>query len=646
MQVSDTGKYFPAIDGLRAIAVLAVIICHFEESILRSGYLGVDVFFVISGFVITASLLKGPLGPAPVRLKGFYKRRVKRLFPATLVVLTAGSLLTCLFVRDPGTYLTTGLSALLGVSNIILYRNQTNYWGESAELNPFTHTWSLGVEEQFYLLFPLIIVFLTSKSVDKSSIGRIALVIGMLSITSLAGQLAFSESRPEMTYFMMPFRFWEMGLGALVYCFLFWHNSVVAFVSTRLLTIAALSALLLLFLAPRGWGLAPIVCVPVLTAVIIVQMVSRQVDKSSCRKTFLESRLIVYIGKISFSLYLWHWIVIVISNWTIGISWATAPFQAMAIVIPSILTYKLIETPFRASGRRWSHNEARFFAPVIAVLVGVLVLGSGITRENALFLGDPNPANKSSLNVVTPINRKPKCSRIRTIGNSHSEHIRDALVPIGEANEIEISFTTDPYIEMPDGKEKNSELVESALAGLHAGDILILSSRNRYLYRVPYLDARGKRLWDHSAEKEEFGYGLIKWISQLDAIITSAAERGIVVIHFLPLPEFNEPSRGNVEVCEEQWFRVPQPKYNQFASKDFLAARFPDQYYEDVSVRVSEHSNFFTFDPMPYLQDENGNFPRILNGTIVYRDTNHLTPDGARLLLKPFYLFLQENEIL
>jgi peptidoglycan/LPS O-acetylase OafA/YrhL len=148
--------YRPDIDGLRAVAVFAVIANHFNHQILPSGYLGVDIFFVISGYVITSSLLQRPGQSFAENLGNFYARRVKRIIPAMLMFIATMAVLICLFNPSPHESLQTGLAAIFGVSNLYLRERATDYFAPSTQLNVFTHTWSLGVEEQFYLVFPLI----------------------------------------------------------------------------------------------------------------------------------------------------------------------------------------------------------------------------------------------------------------------------------------------------------------------------------------------------------------------------------------------------------------------------------------------------------------------------------------------------------
>ena len=158
-KLSTKSGYRPEIDGLRAFAVVTVIINHFNKNILPGGYLGVDIFFVISGFVITSSLYQRPSENFKDFITGFYERRIQRLVPALSVFVLITSIAICFFNAQPGNSLITGLTSLFGLSNIYLLKNSTDYFAQSTELNVFTNTWSLGVEEQFYILFPFLIWF-------------------------------------------------------------------------------------------------------------------------------------------------------------------------------------------------------------------------------------------------------------------------------------------------------------------------------------------------------------------------------------------------------------------------------------------------------------------------------------------------------
>ena len=179
-------KYFPHIDGLRAFAVIAVIIYHYNENLLTSGLLGVDIFFVISGFVITKYLAGIEISNWPLFLKNFYARRIKRLFPALFFCVVSSALALTFLTSSPSPEIFfTGAFSLLGAANIFLYFNAADYFATDSTLNAFTHTWSLGIEEQFYLFYPIIFGLLGLNAITSSNKIKLTLFATLIFISFL-----------------------------------------------------------------------------------------------------------------------------------------------------------------------------------------------------------------------------------------------------------------------------------------------------------------------------------------------------------------------------------------------------------------------------------------------------------------------------
>jgi peptidoglycan/LPS O-acetylase OafA/YrhL len=339
-------SYRSEIDGIRAFAVIAVIINHFNKELLPSGYLGVDIFFVISGFVITSSLAGRSSENFRDFLTGFYARRIKRLVPALALFVLITSVVICLFSPTPGASLRTGITSLFGLSNLYLLRQSTDYFAASTELNVFTHTWSLGVEEQFYFLFPCLVWFTGFGRSSTKGARNLFWVMGALAIASLIAFVQIYKTNQPAAYFLMPTRLWEMGIGCLLFLGLQNFNQVFRVVEAipPLLVISAIVVVLIIPMAP----VRSTFIVVLLAAVLITCLRSG----TAAYKIFTHPK-VVYIGLISYSLYLWHWGVLSISRWTVGIYWWSVPFQIALMLLLSIVSFKYIETPLRHSN--WSN---------------------------------------------------------------------------------------------------------------------------------------------------------------------------------------------------------------------------------------------------------------------------------------------------
>lgn len=431
-----TSHYIPGIDGLRAIAVLAVVLFHLDEQYLPGGFVGVDIFFVISGYVVTASLLKQPSGSLINFCLAFYKRRIIRIFPALIVCLCVVALLKTLFI--PASWLSktteyTGLLAFFGLSNFALVSLNDGYFAPRAEFNLFTHTWSLGVEEQFYLIFPIMLFFWLRRQQQKKAVLSLPLLILIGSfLISFALAIYESSNAAERAFYLLPSRFWELASGGLL-C-LFHHYTLDKTQQARVplcKEVLLLSSLCLMALAfmmvddqhfPYPWAVLPVVA-----SLIAIHAV--RLDSQSYSQLTLENRPIRYVGKISYSLYLWHWPVFVLFKWTCGLQSPAEMIIASAIALSlAVLSYHLVEQPIRKNQSLRQLPAKRIIAvSVLSVVMIALAVRLVFSQQAALTLSqtanthDWYPYTKHIHDEVAPDAPQSWAGRtLYVLGDSHA----------------------------------------------------------------------------------------------------------------------------------------------------------------------------------------------------------------------------------
>jgi len=325
---------------------------------------------VISGYVITSSLHDRQNKGLRDFLVGFYKRRIKRLAPALSVFVAITSILICLFSPSPEISLRTGLSSLFGLSNIYLLRQSTDYFGEPAQLNVFTHTWSLGVEEQFYILFPFLIWFTRFRSQTKGSERNLFIAVTTLTVASLTGYIYVEQANPSAAYFLMLTRLWEMATGCLIFLGVQKRASIVQKLE-KAPPLLATGLMVAAMYLPASVAAALTVTIVGLTSVLLVSLK----EKTTAYRILTNSK-VVYIGLISYSLYLRHWSVLSISRWTVGIHWWTVPFQMVLTFNLAVGSYEWIEKPLRYGDerrRRWINLTVGVMSILIAALALVFL---------------------------------------------------------------------------------------------------------------------------------------------------------------------------------------------------------------------------------------------------------------------------------
>jgi peptidoglycan/LPS O-acetylase OafA/YrhL len=388
-----TSAYWPEIDGLRAIAVLAVFFYHFDGRLLGSGFIGVDIFFVISGFLISTILLI-EIDEGHFSIPGFYQRRIARIAPAFFFVLftTLGVGELVYSAQDFGSLGANSLAAALSATNIKLL-HQGGYFISSPDAQPILHYWSLSVEEQFYLVFPLCLYLLMRFSRRPLVV---TVVVGLL---SFAACVALTQRNSVYAFYLLPTRAWELLAGFSVA--LIQRQTEDPGLRSRRVSISGWGGLALLgisFIFIResarfpGW----IAALPVIGTALIIASVG---SGDWFPNRLLSHPLPVYIGKRSYSLYLWHWPVFSFVDYQFYSS-GSALRVALKILISiaaTLLTYRLIERPMRAYLNSRQRRQVAFGGFALAVIV-VCALG-WVIRSNQYL--DANPAQIASGGIST-----------------------------------------------------------------------------------------------------------------------------------------------------------------------------------------------------------------------------------------------------
>jgi len=315
--------------------------------------------------------------------------------------------LISLFNPDPGAALGLGWRSLFGVSNINLYRSATNYFAESTELNPFTHTWSLGVEEQFYLLFPFLIWFSGFGQQSAKGARNLFFWVGALTVASLISFIYLYQVNQPAAYFLMPPRFWEMAAGCLLFIG-FQKRAMIEQTLEQVPPLLVVAAMVGVMYLPVAAAVQATIGIVVLSAVLIACL-----KRGTVAYKFFTLEKVVYIGLISYSLYLWHWTVLSISRWTIGIHWWSVPIQAVLIVGLSVLSYEYIETPLRKNRFSLQRLVLLIFGAGVLIATAVLTFGLKVMAKRGLLYSGTSP--EVALNQC-----QRNASRNIVVGDSHA----------------------------------------------------------------------------------------------------------------------------------------------------------------------------------------------------------------------------------
>jgi len=642
------------IDGLRGIAVLSVILYHLDHRFLPGGFVGVDIFFVISGYVVCGSLLKDSANRFLPFMSAFYVRRLLRIYPALIMMLLICGALSALFI--PPSYLSMddehiGEWAFFGLSNIAMVRLKDSYFALNNDYNPFAHTWSLGVEEQFYVIFP-ILLFWVLRAHGRSSLARffIGAVLPILLVVSFAYSIPETSIHHEAAYFLLPSRFWELAAGALL-CLA--HLKGTALPAARHSTIVVLVGLFILlmsnlFVNPAYFPF-PLAIPPVLGALLcIAGEVCR--NETSVGMRILAQPPLVAIGRISYSLYLWHWVVIVLMRWTVGVEGLFSILLAVIITFAlATASYFCVEAPIWRP-RLFFNNRK-----VLALVAGTCLILLSRRAFNTIF----SHRGRIGLSVVTknssdwepslgmadsPVRGRPWSGKwLFCIGDSHAGAYGGLLRTLHEKDGVGVSVysyagsVVGSLVNPPNANtgKQAAEILDNLRKHSLPGDVVLLAS-----LRVPRLCQQWGELG--AGEKEgNKGLETEKWraiaVQEGERFIRELRKLQLKIIIEAPLPVFKAPPfRGS------DWFNKMNPVVQSgfVVDRDFMLkhraramntifevqTNFPDIDVWDPLWTFCSGTNCSAFD---------GSRPLFFDG-------DHLSDYGGRKLYPSFKLALEK----
>jgi len=657
--LNNTSDYRPEIDGLRAIAVVVVVLFHAKFPGFTGGFVGVDIFFVLSGYLITGILWNEANKSERISLLGFYARRGRRLLPAVFVVLIATMIASQFFLPADGerqALAASAVAATLFVSNFYFWRNTSGYFGEAAEELPLLHTWTLSVEEQFYLVWPVVIIAALFISRNREVNFR-KLLLGsaiVLSTLSFLASLWLLEGQPSAAFYLAPARAFELGAGAILALLIGTRTNHLAgmeLVNSALIIVGFIAVGYAIFfldgtLAWPGW----LSLIPVLGTVALLTGLTLKSGGFAHR--VLSVSPMVWIGKLSYSWYLWHWPFLVY----VHIYAPTAPsiWQITAAVVLSFFaaaaSFRWIEDPIR-------RKRVKLFSSRNGALVGSgAILALGVFASGVLiWKAEGELASSKNLQAIKEAKSAtflwdPECNHYQYKFDSLADWRRCRLdnqannlpnknkVPSGS---IILWGDSHAHALLPT-IQKLANLENVAAVGRVRGGCRPFNGQYAHVGQ----EVAGR------IECEAFNSAVVESFPELRA---AGFSRLIIASRW---PPAGEPINGNDSWSTELYAQVEKAKLAGFSvsimvdvpnfdySVPKCMARFGVAHCDDLTDnplrhlerqnvemgKVVEAAGVEVFDPLPYLCPDKECMLALKDGTVLYKDDNHLSVAGAEWL--------------
>ncbi len=629
-------KHYRAdIDGLRAVAVIIVVLFHYFPSVMPGGFTGVDVFFVISGFLIS-SVIVGEQETKNFSVLGFYKRRVLRIFPALITLLVA-ILIVGWFTLVSFEYQTVAkhvTAAAVFASNFLLWRDATAYFGFSAASFPLLHLWSLAIEEQFYLLYPWLLLAISQRAKQAKAV----LLIGAVSF--IAAYFLYANDATG-SFFNPLCRFWELCIG----CAIFFFEGKLKKISGTGEGIALFGLALIVGsgyfvtwdLGSRGW--------PLLMPTVGAALVILGGGGNSRVNRLLALKPLVYIGKISYPLYLWHWALLSLSLVIEAGEVSTQHRIALvsAAFVLAALTYHLIEKPIRF-GQWKSLALMRNRAPALAVLL-VITGGLGAAVHSANGVAERSSFSQLGRDTFR-YDAIEKCDRWAgesyyddyCHGNEH--YLAPDVVVIGDSH---ANAYAPMFDELMEGTGLNFIQLGRGQCSMFLAPMTLdcdrLSKKAfEYVSRTPSVKAVViSNRWERTlrlatAERDEAT--IRAFYQALGNTIQGYKRLGKKVFLLLsPPPSFNP------RACIDRPLKFSSTKSCDYPIKEAYSERI---YMKSLVESLKDQGLDGIFDPFAAFCNENV-CRMMIEGRLLYNDETHLSVDGGKYLATRYRNWFSEN---
>ena len=616
-------EYQPHIDILRALAVLLVIVNHLDFTLFSGGFIGVDVFFVISGYLITKNIVSEKRTSGTFSFKQFYQRRVLRLAPAFFTVLLTCSIAFSLILtpEEWTQYLKTAISTVTLSSNIYYTTLLNDYFSISGKSTPLLHIWSLSLEEQFYLIWPLFLLGITKSSKNI----KIFSLIFIISLSLITSHLLI-QSNPVAAYYLLPSRVFEFAIGAaLVFSRptrLNKNTSILLGLFSILIIIGSSFFIHSQILFPSYTALAP--C---LAAALFIH--------SGQYFTGLLTKYLEYIGKISYPMYLWHWpIIVYFSQQSIKLDFITKNLILILALILSIFSYEVIEKSIKLSSKKIKTPIQLFF-----ILPALLTLLLSINW--LLFFKEKSQNNlDNQSNNIKCIDLSKHAVDECFLGNKHIEKVSVLLVGDSHAN-AQSGFVHELLI---DANLKGYEITNSSTAFLAGVNRFSQNPRTQATQYIADFHTKNANIvnliknnsfkyvvmggyFPHNWERHIYSKTLQPVKDQSKAMFIAGLNNAIQIIETsgaIPVLINDNPILRDVDInCHLR---------TTFSACYFERSKHQNDFQEWLQLlnRIQAvHPNLIVIDFNDVVCDAKYCYSA-LNQTALYRDNQHLTYAGSR----------------